>query len=368
MPKFLNLQPEIFSIDINDLSLRIVKLKKKHKHFGLVLANEVAMDPGIVQDGIVQDQEALARIIKNVCSTVKGKKLGTKYVIASLPEEKSFSQVIQMPKMSDEELAQSVPFEAENYIPLTIDKVYLDFQTIYPHQKKANQDHLDLLINVMPKPIVDSYVWCLKKAGLIPCILEIESQAVIRSLLKKEEADMSLLFIDLGGSTTTFIIYSGNSVRFTSSVPISSVQLTQAIAALGITVEEAEGLKMKYGLDPEGDPNIAKAMGPILSDLAQQIKKYVTFYRDHVSHEYVQTDGSIEKIILSGGGANLKQLPEFLGKELGIPVELGNPLTNISFNKKTDSMLIPENKIMSFTTALGLAIRGASDSEQILDS
>ena len=104
MFKFLNLQPEIFGMGINDLSLRIVNLKKKRNGFNLVSFNEVMIKPGIVKEGVIQDVAALAKIIKFAYNTVKGKKLNTKYVAVSLPEEKSFSQVIQMPKMTTEEL------------------------------------------------------------------------------------------------------------------------------------------------------------------------------------------------------------------------------------------------------------------------
>lgn len=364
MAKFLNLQPEIFGIDITDLSLKIVKLKKKRKRFKLDAVGEVIIEPGIIQDGIIQNQEALINVIKGAVASVKGRKLDTKYIIACLPEEKSFTQVIQMPKMSEEELQQSVPFEAENYIPLTVDKVYLDFQIIHPHDEKAVKDHLDILINVMPRAIVDSYVSCFKKAGLIPAILEVESQALIRALLKDDQEKSSVLFIDLGGTSTTFIIYSGNSVRFTSSLPISSMQLTQAIAdSYGVNFDEAETMKIKYGLEEGEEASVAQVIVPIINELSKQIRRYMTFYHDHVSHEYAKTDGTIEKIVLAGGGANLKKLPEFLSKELGIPVELANPLVNIDFNKSTDSNLIPLNKVISFATALGLAIRGASEEE-----
>ena len=214
MLKFLNLKPEIFAVDINDLALRVVKLKKKRKGFRLVSFKEVEIKTGIVKEGVIQDREALARIIKSATSTVVGEKLNTKYVIISLPEEKSFSQVIRMPNMTDEELVSAVPFEAENYIPLTIDKVYLDFQTINPH--KNGLDHLDLLINVMPKPIVDSYVSSFKIAGLVPCILEIESHAIVRALVKNQENTLPTIFIDFGQTKTSFIIFYGNYIRFTS--------------------------------------------------------------------------------------------------------------------------------------------------------
>ncbi|OGZ63900.1 MAG: hypothetical protein A3A98_01270 [Candidatus Staskawiczbacteria bacterium RIFCSPLOWO2_01_FULL_40_39] len=365
MFKFLNLQPEVFGIDINDLSLRIVKLKKKQKGFALVSFNEIEMKPGVVKEGVIQDQQALVEIIKLACNTVKGKKLNTRYVILSLPEEKSFSQVIQMPNMTYEELKLAVLFEAENYIPLAIDKVYLDFQII--DTREEDSSHLHLLINVMPKSIVDSYVSCFKKAGLIPYILELESQAIVRALIKNRGSDSSLIFIDLGGSNTNFIIFSGNSIRFTSSIPISSQQLTSAIAeSFNINFDKAETLKTKYGLAGKKENyNIKAITAPVLHDLTTQIKKYINFYKGHVSHEYFSSSGKIEKIILCGGGANLRNLPEFLSDELKIPVELGDPLINIISKKKNGEDIMPRERALSFTTALGLALRGTRNESEI---
>ena len=360
MFKFLNLKPEIFGVDVNDLSLRIVKLKKKHNTFSLVSFNEVDIQPGIVREGVIQDEATLAKIIIQALKTIKGKKLDTKYVIVSLPEEKSFSQVIQMPRMTNQELKLAVPFEAENYIPLPIDKVYLDFQVINYHQEKSN--HLDLLINVMSRPIVDSYVSCFKKSGLIPCIMEVESQSVVRALLKNNEKPVPTIFVDFGETKTSLIIYSENSIRFTVTISVSSTQLTEAISnKLGVTFDEAEKLKIQNGLSQESSKaknDLASIMSPVLMNLTEQIKKYLNFYQEHSSHEYFPSEGVVKKIILSGGGANLKGLPEFLLKELKIPIEIGNPFINVTKSKKS---LFQPNRALSFLTVIGSALRGAGD-------
>lgn len=361
MIKFLDLNPEIFAIDINDLSIKIVKLRKKGDLFKIVSFREVRMEPGIVKEGVIIDQARLVQVLVSACSAVKGKKLGTKYVIVSLPEEKSFSQVIQMTNMTKEELKTAVPYEAENYIPLPIDKVYLDFQVIEEHSSAIN--HTDVLVNVIPRPIVDSYIETLKKAGLIPCILEIESQAIVRSLVKMGSKIPSTIFIDFGETKSSFTIVSGNSTRFTASLPISSRQLSVDIAEkLNLDFIQAENLKITYGLTlvTEERYDIKKIMEPVLNDLIAQVRRYISFYQGHVPHEYFSSEGKIEKIVLCGGGANLKGLPEFISSNLGIPVEIGNPLVNLTLPRNPKHWLVPPEKMLSLTTALGLALRGAN--------
>ena len=369
---FLTLKPEAFGLDVSDLSLKIIKLKKKRRRLALASFGESEIKPGIIKEGEIKDEEKLAEIIKESLKKVKGEKLKTKYVVASLPEEKAFLQVIQLPKMPPEDLKSAVIYEAENYIPLPIDQVYLDSQIVPPLYN--HQDHFDVLLAAMPKKIVDPYLSSLKKAGLEPIALEIESLAISRALIKNEVSPIPLLLIDLGATRTSFIIFSGHSIRFTSSIPVSSSTFTEIIAKnLRITLAEAERLKIKYGLEERIKLKIKKdsfekitekgkifeALVPALVDLIQQIKKHLDYYQSHTSHEHLPPNGNrVAKILLCGGGANLKGLIELLALELKIPVEFGNPWVNILPEGQKEIPELPFKKSLGYTTALGLALRG----------
>jgi len=352
MLKFFSLKPEVFGLDIDDLSLRIVKLKKSKKGFQLVSFSEVEIEKGIVEDGVIKNPDTLSSFINQTARKVFGKKLGTNFVIASLPEEKSFSQIIQMPFMSEEELKFAVPLEAGNYIPFSLDKVYLDFQII--NTTNNTKKVIDVLINVMPKQIVDSYVACIKKAGLSPYVLEVESQAMVRALLNKSDKDPSLI-IELKEAKTNLIVYFNKCIRFTSSMQVSSRQITEAISnQLGFSFNEAEKIKVRYGLpgDHQKRYNIMKVTIPILNDFVNNIRKYLDFYEGHLASE--TSEKKFKKIILCGGGANLKGFSDFLSKKLKIPVVVGDPLVNIESN---GNIKFPDKKVLFYTTAIGLALR-----------
>jgi type IV pilus assembly protein PilM len=360
----LNLKSEAFGLDISDLSVKIVKLQKDKKFFKLVSFGQTEIKPGVISEGEIKDPKELVRAIKEGINNLKGKKLKTKYVVASLPEEKSFLQVIQLPKMKEEELAKAVHFEAENYVPLPIDQVYLDFQIVPPLYNHL--DHLDVLIAALPKKTVDSYLVCLKEAELQPLAFEIESQAIARALVKNEVSSAPLLLIDFGAMRTSFIIFSGYTLKFTSSIPVSSSNFTDAISRnLKINLSKAEELKRKYGLENKiksKKSEVFESLVPGLTDLIEQIKKYINYYQSHSSHEHLPPDSKgLAKILLSGGGANLKGLASFLSLELKVPVELANPWVNIlPKDKKEISNPLFENSL-SFATALGLGLRGVKD-------
>jgi len=375
MLEFLTLKPETFGLDISDLSLKIVKLKRRGKFLTLASFGEAQIKPGIIKEGEIKDEEKLAETIKEAIKKVKGERIKTKYVVASLPEEKSFLQVIQMPKMPEEDLKSAIIYEAENYIPLPIEQVYLDSQIVPPVYNHL--DHFDILLAALPKKTVDPYLASLKKAGLQPKALEIESLSIVRALIKDEVSTVPILLIDLGATRTSFIVFSGHSLKFTSSIPVSSQNFTEIISKnLGVSLTEAERLKIRYGLEEKVElkikdkkTKITKEKGkifetlvPALVDLVQQIKKHLAYYQSHASHEHLPPDGKIvSKILLCGNGANLKGLTELLTLELKISVELANPWVNILSQDQRERLELPLEKSLGYTTALGLALRGIKE-------
>ena len=372
MFEFLSLESEAFGLDISDSSLKIAKLKKKDKFLDLAAFGESDIPEGIIKEGEIQNEAALVKIIKNTLSNLNGENLATNNIVTSLPEEKTFLEIIQMPKMTPEELKESIYLEAENHIPLSIEDVYLDFQVVTPLYNHL--DHLDVLIVAVPKKTVDSYVSCFRKVPLQPKILEIESLSIARSLIKNI-SPYPLLLIDLGANKTSFIIFSGHSVKFTRSVTVSAKNITDDISKkLGVSFQEAESIKIKFGINQEYQleakkgvkmravsGRLLKIIDPLLSNLTSEIKKCIDYYQEHFSHEHLPPDSSnkgISKVLLCGGGANLKGLPELLSLSLKIPVELGNPWVNILGSPLRKIPEISYEKSLTFTTVLGLALRG----------
>lgn len=356
--QLLDLKYGAFGLDINDSSVKIVKLEKKHGKFSVASFGRTEIKPGIVELGVIKDQKAVAEAIRLALRNVKGKKIRAEHAVISLPEEESFLQVIQMPLMSDEELKSAIIFEAENYIPIPVNEAYLDFQIIQPIKNDLN--HIDVLIVAAPKQVVDSYINCVRAAGLIPLLAELESQSVARALIKNETSESPVVIVDIGKTSIDFIVFSGHSIRFTCSLPVFQNQIEDAISkTMQIPASEAEKIKVKYGLsgfstnvptktaepiDPDAK-KVFEIVSPIFEELAMQIKRYVDFYQEHAAHEHLFVESKVKKIILCGGGAGLKKLPEFLTQETGIPTEVGNA-----------GGQSPE--FLAFATAIGTALAG----------
>jgi len=349
----INLQS--FGLDISDKFLRIIKLARKRDNLVLESFGKTKIPIGIVEKGEIKKPKKLAIIIKQALKEINGKKIKTKYVTLSLPEEKSFLDVLKIPILGKEETEETIKFEIENYIPLEIEQVYFDFEKI--EMRNNQKKYQEILIAAAPKKIVDPYLETLKQAGLRPLALEIECLSTVRALIKKNAKLDPLLIIDIGENKTSFIIFSGRSLRFTSTIPISSQILTEAISKnLNIELDKAELLKSKEGLI--GKRNVFDAMIPCLTDLTEQIKNHLAYYHSHNTEEKgPKGSKKLEKILICGSGANLKGLVNFLSSSLKIEVEIGNPWVNILKEELKEVPKLSFKRSLGYTTALGLALK-----------
>jgi len=345
-----------FGLDISDKFLRIIKLAKKKDNLVLESFGKTKISMGIVENGEIKNPKKLAIIIKETLKKVNGEKIKTKYVTLSLPEEKSFLDILKIPILEKGEIEETIKFEIENYIPLGIEEVYFDFEKV--KTKNNQKKYQEVLIAATPKKIVDPYLETLKQAGLRPLALEIECLSTVRALIKKSAKIDPLLIIDIGEDKTSFIIFSGGSLRFTSTIPISSQILIVSISKnLKIKPDEAEYLKTREGLT--GRKDVFEAMIPCLTDLTEQIKSHLGYYRSHsAGAKGAKGSKRLEKILICGSGANLKGLVNFLSSNLKIEVEIGNPWVNIL--KEDEIKEVPKlsfKESLGYTTALGLALK-----------
>lgn len=372
MRRFLDIHAEAFGLDISDLSLKFAKLKREKKGDLLEFYGEKDIPEEVIKNGSVAKEEELVSVLGEALSHIPHEEL--KYAVVSLPEEKTFTTVIKTPLLPEEELDSAVSYEAENTIPFSMEEVYLDFQVLHSHEQGEEKYH-EVLVSAAPKAIVDSYLSCLERASIVPLVFETESAAISRALMNREGSQRPTLILDVGAIRTNLMVFSGEGLAFTFSIPVSSYLFTKSIAEkLDIPFEEAESLKRKHGLELwnkvtlkgkkesspieqfemeiEKDKEVLQALEPSLRELVKEVKKHMEYYRTHGMHGGSEP---IERVLLSGGGANLKGLPEFLSSELGIPVHVSNPLTNIAGVK--EAVLMSSEDSLRYTTALGLALR-----------
>jgi len=355
--KIISLETEVFGMDLSDLSIKVMQVEKDGKIDRVKGFSCVEVPPGVFDDGKIINREKAIFFIQEAVKKSSPGKIRTKKVFCSLPESKVFLRLISVPSLKEEEAAEAIKWEMEANIPLPIDQVYYDWQFVDGRVGEKQ----NVLTVATEKKIVDDLMEVFKEAGLEVYGLEVESTASARSLVaqKEKEVPVNSLIIDLGSRRTSFIIVVGGIACFTSSIPFSSDGINDAITkSLSIDVREADKIKLSQGIEVTDASNpIYKSIQYLLENLVSEIEKTLDFYSETFS-----SFPSIEKIILSGGGSNIKGFTNFLEKKLGKKAEIGNPWVN--FNLGKSEPIIDNVNSVRYSTVIGLALRGENYENQ----
>lgn len=333
-----------FGLDISERCFRLVRIKKVSGRLTLDSFGEVNVPTGVFKEGKFAEPAQAASLFKELLQNLSGSKNIGHYAVVCLPEPKTFIKVIGITYPKNKNVVEEVIAEAKNHIPYPLEKTYLDWQFV-------DNDKNKVIIAICPKEIVDNYQQTLAVAGLVPAVLEVESMSLSRALFKPAENFASaVMVIDLGLKRTGLFIYKKNYIAANLSLGFTSDSLTKKLKeSLNLSVAEAENAKRKIGLSEAlAGGGVKKVLQPLVNKLAEEIREAKYFYAEHV-----EPQGEIKKIILTGGGAGLKGLPEYLAELTQTEVVAGNPLVNLSMGK----ISLPEEKIQSYNAALGLALR-----------
>jgi type IV pilus assembly protein PilM len=335
-----------FGLDISDGAIRLVRLIKKGKKIWLISHNEIELPAGVIVNGEIKNEDKLVEGLRLLLKTVRGAKISDRNAITVLPESKTFIKVIQLGEANnDEEMLKLIKEEIKNHIPLSFEEIYLDWQVV-----KQKPGSTSVLISAAPRDLVNAYYAALEKSGINPYVLGIEAAAITRCLIAKDD-NRPKMVIDFGASRTGLILYENQVPQLTVSLPISGNNITQAISqTLKIELKEAEKAKVICGLNQDKcEGALLKILLSTMDNLTKQIKKSMIFYQD----SYPGGE-PISEIILCGGGANFSMIDKVLAEKLKLPVRTGDPLLNVTLGNKIS---ISKNKLLSYTTAIGLALR-----------
>lgn len=335
------------AIDISPVSIKIIQLEQGKEPLPHVRAySQIPVPKGVIVEDSILDSQTLAYVVRQGLDRPKFGSFTGGRVVASLPEAKSFVRVIHLPHMSDNEIDQTIPFEAESYIPVPVDQVYLDWQLLEEVNRK-----MEILLIATPKETADKYLNLFEKMKLTPQALEVESQSVQRALLKPNES-VSFLVADINDHKTNLVMIENGKLKFTSSIPLGGNQFTEALSKhTSLPFEKAEKIKQAAGLNNTPEyPNMKTSMLEVLKNLAAEIKNVLQFQTEHSA---TKTD----RIVICGGGARLKSIDTNLQSEfsdLALAIQLAKPFNRVFVDPKLE---FSEELALDYVTAIGLALR-----------
>lgn len=341
----------MIGIDVSDRSIKVAEVERGDQP-ELHSLCWTSLQPGAIQRGTIQNVQLVVAGIRQAFLSCSPRAIEGREVVASIPELRSFVRAIDLPIMSEGETDEAVHWAVRQHIPFDLDRVYVDWQRL--SGTGIPEGRQQVLVGVTQRDVVDPLLMALEGADLQVVALELEAQAIIRSLLPLNRAGVEgVLIIDLGATSTNVIFVDEGAMRYTASIQIGGDNLTNELAeALHIQPSIAAEKKATIGLLENEDQEVAKALRRATLDLVQRIERVVKEIGAQISQR-----GTVRAIILAGGAANLPGISTVFSDIFpNTPVQVGNPLINIAIRRNA-SAAVSQEDASHFATALGLALR-----------
>jgi type IV pilus assembly protein PilM len=336
-------ETDYFGLDIGETALRLVQLKKGGAKPVLVTLGDVEVPSNLLETDSAAAHDKLTELIVQL---VKDLRVTSKNVVVGLPASKVFASVITTPKLNDAELAKAIKYQADQYVPMAIDQVKLDWTVLGPGK---TENELEILLVACPNTVADKYLNIITKAGLEVSALEVNATALYRAVVPPTSPPVIVL--DAGSTSTDLSIVYQGTPRLIRSIPVGGATFRKSVStALGLDDVQADQFVKKFGLtQTKLEGQVYKAVKPNVDILVEEIGKSIKFFTTRY------TDVKVEKIVLTGGAANMLELPAYIANATRLPVELANPWINISYPANMHDRLLGLSH--SYGVAAGLAER-----------
>ena len=341
----------LVGLDIGSRTIKAAEIVETKKGRSLKRFGMADIQPGLIEDGAINEPEEVAEAIKGL---FKSYNLREKNVAISIGGYSVIVKKINVQTMAEDQLQETIHFEAEQYIPFDISDVNLDFQILGPNENNPNQ--MNVFLVAAKKEMVNDYINLVGLAGLNPCIIDVEAFALQNIFeINYDLKDENIALIDIGASKTSLNILKGSNSVFMRDVSLGCAQVNQKIISLiNCSFEESETVKLGGQTDKISDEDLKQIITSVVADWCTEIRRALDFFYS------TYPDDQIKRIVLSGGGGNIADFRQLLAAEASAEVETINPFNNFQLDNSLDASYIDQIAPQA-AISMGLAVRRIDD-------
>ncbi len=342
----------VIGLDVGTNSVKLIEIEESKGGYRLKNFGAAPLPKDSIVNGSILNHEGVVSVIHQLIANLKIK---TKNTVVSISGHPVIIKKITMPVTTDEELEDSIKFEAEQYIPFDLEEVNIDFQILSVQEEKADQ--MNVLLVAAKKAMINEYTKVLTDAGLRPIILDIDVFALENAfeINYPIEEKKSFALVDIGASITNINIIKEGTSAFTRDVFLGGNQITEELQKkFAISFEEAETFKIERGLEgieyAEGEETVKQGC----SIIASEIQKTLDFYSS-TAYE------SVDKIYLTGGCAKTPEIRVFIEEKTHTPTEVIDCFKNIRYDEGSFDQEYIKDITPLASVGVGLALRRLGD-------
>src|SRR6186713_299628 len=345
----------LVGLDIGSSAVKAVELKPAGKGYKVTGFGTEALPPDSIVDGAIIDGAAVADAIRRLFDTCHIK---TKDVAASLSGNAVIVKKISLPIMSDAELAESIYWEAEQYIPFDIQDVNLDYQILDRGDAASGKGTMDVLLVAAKKEKIADYTGVIAQAGRTAVVVDVDAFALQNAYEVNYGIDPNavVVLLNAGASATNINILQGDQSVFTRDISIGGNAYTEALQReLNLPFEAADGLKRGQAADGATFDDARPVLRAVTENVMLEIQKTFDFFKATAASD------RIDRIMLSGGGSRAEGFTEMLTERFEAPADALDPFKRVSFDSKKFQVQSAADVAPTAAVAVGLALRRVGD-------
>jgi type IV pilus assembly protein PilM len=345
----------VVGLDIGSSAVKAVELKPAGKGYKVSAFASEPVPPDSIVDGAIIDGAAVADAIKRL---FENKAFKTKEVAASLSGNAVIVKKITLPVMTEAELAESIYWEAEQYIPFDIQDVNLDYQILDAGTGAESKGTMDVLLVAAKKEKIGDYTGVIAQAGRVPVVVDVDAFALQNAYEINYGLDPNavVVLLNAGASAININILSGDQSLFTRDISMGGNAYTEAVQKeLNLPFESAEQAKKGEPVDGVSFDEVRPVLHAMTENVLLEVQKTFDFFKATASSD------RIDRILMSGGACSVDGFAQALEERFGAPVEAFDPFKKIAFDGQ--KLKLPDAARLAPTAAVavGLALRRAGD-------
>lgn len=335
----------IFGFDIGHGSLKVMQVEAHGKLPKLVGYGHTFFDSSAIDDGVIVNPKIIAKSAQELFKHNLIGDITTNRSVIAIPAYRTFTRLINLPDLSGKQLYEAIALEAEQYIPVPLEELYLDYEIV----SRGKEGTIDVFAVAVPRKIVDSQIQLMELLGLECVGVKTTIDAAGRLFLQDKQSDMPTVLIDFGSLSADVAIFDQH-MLVSGTVSGGGTVFTNRIRDhLKVSEAEAQIIKTKYGLGPsKRQHEVQAALEPVLQQIAQEIRRMIRYYEDRYVGER-----KVTQVVTLGGGANITGLADFLTNNLRLAVRSCDPWVYADF--KGLQPPAKADKTM-FATVMGLSL------------
>ena len=346
----------VLGVDIGTASIKAVELvrsggKPTLKNYGILesYGHLDRVNDAIQTSGLKLVDKQTADLLKRLLDEMQPK---TKDAVASLPAFSAFTSLLEIPVMSQDETVQAMQYQAKTFVPLPLTDVTIDWIPVGEFEDATGAKKQQVFLISVPNQQIEKYKGIFDAVGLNLKFLEVETMSLARMLTAGDRT--TTIIVDIGARSTAIGVAKDGVVKYNAQTDFAGSALTQAVTrGLGISARRAEDLKRQRGIaGTGGEYQLSTLMLPYVDVILNEVRRVRDTYENNY-HEH------IERVILSGGGANLLGIEKYVSSQMGnLPTIKANPFDKVGYPPHFSPFL---NELgPPLAVALGLSVKELS--------